>query len=159
MRIERIVLLTQACLPFLAFGCAPQPAPVESREFYFSSGGSYHFEGVGEWIIVLDDDGSFSVRHNVQGEITEYGPFALSVDENDEMWRLIEAADVDGLQSSERPGMPDEVQYTLALSTNGSRHEAQIWIGEVQEMEQVLRLVDQIGVLIEAYTGQQPVMK
>ena len=159
MRAERILLLTLACLPFLVFGCVSQPAPIETREFYFSSGGAYHFEGYGEWSILLGKDGSFAVSHNVQGEIIEYGPYILSAEENAGLWNLVDAAGVNSLKSSERPGIPDEVQYTLALKENGSRHEVQIWIGEVQEIENVTRLVDQIGVLIEAYTGQQPVMK
>ena len=80
MRIERIFLLALACLLLLTFGCAPKTTPVESREFYFSSGGAYHFEGYGEWSILLDKDGSFAVSHNVQGEIIEYGPYILSAE-------------------------------------------------------------------------------
>jgi len=158
MRTERILLLILACLPLVIFGCASVPASTNGRTFYFSSGGAYHFEGYGEWIITLDSNGSFTVKHNVNDEITDYGSFTLSDEENTALWNLVDAANIHGMKSSERPGLPDEAQYTFALTENGSRHEVQVWIGEAREIETFVQLVTQIGALIEAYTGQSPVL-
>lgn len=144
---------------FFVAGCAAQGNVAANREFYFSSGGAYHFQGYGEWTVTLNQSGSASITHTVQGNITDYETFTLSAEENSTLWRLIDAAKVGDIQSPERFGLPDEVQQTLALTENGSRHEVQVWIGEVQSNENLIKLVDQIEVLIQVYTGQQAVLK
>jgi hypothetical protein len=143
---------------FVFAGRAEQSDIPAEREFQFSSGGSYHIEGYCEWTIKLDSDGNLAVTHNVQDGVTDFGSFALSAEENDTLWGLVDALGINELESSKRPGMPDEVQHTLALMENGSRHEVQIWIGEAREIEALVKLVTQIGNLIETYTGQQPVL-
>lgn len=158
MRDKRFRVLILACLSFLIFGCTPKSDSASTREFSFSSGGAHHIEGYGEWIVTLDQDGNFAVKYNVSDVITDYGTFNLTPEENDSLWAQVKAANIDELKTSHRLGLPDEVQYTLSLTENGTRHEVQIWIGEVREIEALVKLVAQIGVLIEAYTGQQPVL-
>ncbi len=155
---KRLIILALACTLLLNFGCTPSSNAFTEREFSYSSGGAYHISGFGEWSITLDQAGNFAVTHIVNDMITDYGTFALSTEENAALWDLIDAADINKLKSSGRLGMPDEVQYTLALTENGRRHEVQIWIDEAQKIEAITQLVAKIGSLIETYTGQQPVL-
>lgn len=140
-------------------GCVSRSASLAGQVFQFSSGGAYHFEGFGEWRIGLEADGALSIEHDVRGEVKDYGTFTLSDKENQEMWELIQAADIENLETSQRTGMPDEVQYTFTLKNGTQAHTAEIWIDDARQNERLVALVDRLGALIESYTGQEPVLK
>jgi hypothetical protein len=140
-------------------GCSVQSRGSSDRVFEFSSGGAYHFAGFGEWQVRLDGEGVFSVEHNVRGEINDYGSFELTKGERAELWGLIDVADVGGLESSQRAGVPDEVQYTFALRERGRVHEMRIWANDARENEGLMTLIDEIGGIIEKYTGESVVLR
>lgn len=139
-------------------GMAWAQAPVE-RSFEFSSGGAHHVEGYGEWTLRLSAAGAFSISHNVQGKTEDCGTFTLAKNENEEIWRLIDAAKLDRIESSQRPGVPDEAQYTFALRDGGETHLVKTWLNDARENEAIMALVDRIGVLIESYTKKKAVLK
>lgn len=140
-------------------GCIPQSASLGDQAFQFSSGGAYHFEGYGEWRLRLEADGALSIEHDVRGEVKDYGFFTLSDRENQELWELIQTAGIENLESSQRPGMPDEVRYTFTLNNGTQAHTAEIWIDDARQNELLVALVDRLGALIRSYTGQEPVLK
>ena len=106
----------------------------------------------------LDAGGAFSIAHNVRGEVEEYGSFDLTERENSDLWELVRAVGTKDLEPSERPGVPDEVQYTFVLRDGTQEYEVEIWINDARENEKITALVDGVAVLIEAYTQQEPVM-
>jgi hypothetical protein len=140
-------------------GCVSRSASLAGQVFQFSSGGAYHFEGFGEWRIRLEAGGALSIEHDVRGEVKDYGTFTLSDKENQEMWELIQAADIENLETSQRTGMPDEVQYTFNLKDGTQAYTAKIWIDDARQNERLGALVDRLGALIESYTGREPVLK
>ena len=107
----------------------------------------------------LDAGGAFSIAHNVRGEVEEYGSFELTERENSDLWELIRAVGIKDLESSERPGVPDEVRYTFVLRDETQAYEVEIWINDARENEEITALVDSVAVLIEAYTQQKPVIR
>jgi hypothetical protein len=129
------------------------------ESFEFSSGGAYHISGFGEWQIALQKDGKLSIIHNLAGKITDYGSFQLPDEENRELWQLITALDLPNLESSQRPGNPDEVSYTFVLSDQSGEHLVEIWVNEALEDDRIVALVDAIASMIEATTKQIPVIK
>lgn len=139
--------------------CTSQSKLSENRTFEFSSGGACHPQGFGEWQVRLTGDGTFSIVHNVAGEITAFGPFALTEQENSRVWELVQAAQLDNTESTQRPGVPDEVQYTFALTDNAETHTIKIWINDARKNDKIIALVDGIGFLIELHTKTKPVLK
>jgi hypothetical protein len=131
----------------------------DQRSFEFSSGGAYHPSGYGEWRIQLESQGQLSIEHNVQGKVTEYGPFRISEQENQELWRLINQCKLENLGSSKLPGIPDEVKYTFSLKDPTGVHQADLWVGDTQDNYDLVLLVDQIGSTIESCTGEKPVLR
>ncbi len=145
---------------FIALGCSSRQTEAEKQMFQFSSGGAYHFEGYGEWQIKLDTGGNLSISHNVQGEIKDYGTFPLTEPDNSELWQLIQAIGLDTMSPPQRAGMPDEAQYSFSLEDeNGPVRSVEIWINDAHQNDKIVAMVDQIGLLIEQYTGEEPVMR
>jgi len=130
--------------------------PAPEWAFIFSSGGAYHPEGLGEWRVQVDGFGNFEVVHQVEDEVESFGPFQLEAEENQQLWELIQAADIPNRESSTRPGVPDEVQYTFTLKSATCVYQVTLWIGDAQEDEVLMALVDELAMLIEKYTGQVP---
>ncbi|HID63278.1 MAG TPA: hypothetical protein EYP49_11145 [Anaerolineae bacterium] len=153
-------LLSIFFLIVVVFGarCTPQIGLSENRVFEFSSGGAYHPQGFGEWRISLDAAGVFSITHNIRGETKDYGVFTLTEKENSELWELVRAAGIEGLESSPRSGLPDEVKYTFVLRDGTQAHSVEIWVNDARENDEIVALVDRLATLIEAYTGQKPVL-
>lgn len=80
-------------------------------------GNAYDSEGMGEWVIHLYADGTFSARHNLQDTTTKYGPYNLT-EEAQELWSLVAAANIESFSRTfERPGIPDETAYEFSLHT------------------------------------------
>ena len=138
--------------------CTPQSRSPGNRVFEFSSGGAYHIQEFGEWQVNLDSAGAFSITHIVRDEVKEYGTYTLTEGENSETWQLIGAANIEGLASSQRPGVPDEVQYTFVLADDAQIHSVEIWIGDARENDSIVALVDGLAALIETYAKQKPVL-
>ncbi len=145
---------------FIAPGCDSRQKEADKQVFQFSSGGAYHFEGYGEWQIKVDTEGRLSINHNVQGEVKDYGMFPLTDPENSELWQLIWTMGLEVMSPPQRAGMPDEAQYSFSLEDeNGRVRSVEIWINDARQNDKIVTLVDQIGLLIEQYTGQTPVLK
>ncbi len=159
-RIFNTHLLT--LLSLLLAACAPatptmsSPAP---KSFTFSSGGAYHPQGFGAWTVTLDATGRLVITHQVRDEVTNYGPFTLTEQENSDLWTLIDQANLAHLSSSDRPGMPDEVQYTFTLQSDGQSKTVTIWAGDAQDLAPLAELITRLGAIITNYTGQTPVLR
>ncbi|MDJ0799837.1 MAG: hypothetical protein QNJ51_24035 [Calothrix sp. MO_167.B12] len=136
-----------------------QPRQVETQSFEFSSGDAYHFEGFGKWKVTLRPTGAFSITHNIRGLEKDYGAFTLTEKENSDLWKLIRGSDIEKMQSSTRKGSPDEVQYTFKLTDKAQTVAVNVWGNEAIENKEILALIDQIGILIEKYTGEKSVLK
>lgn len=156
LRIWRWLLIGLGLLPML--GCAVWPNEAEKQMFEFSSGGAYHPQGYGEWHIKVDAAGKLAVAHNVQGDITRYGPFSLTEKENADLWQLVQAADLQGMSPPQRSGLPDEAQYTFTLKNDTGDNELKMWVGDAQQDDKIMTLVDGLAMLIKKYTGQAPVL-
>ena len=111
-------------------------------------------EGFGAWNIKLDGDGAFSILHQLRDEQKELGTHRLTADEAEKLWSLVDAAAVDKLEASTRAGVPDEARYEFALG----EHRVELWTGDARERPELVALVGAIGELIEAYTGEKPVL-
>ena len=157
----RTISLLPIFLTVIVLGacCTPQPRLSENQMFEFSSGGAHHPQGFGEWRVRLDAAGVFSIAHNVRDEVKDYGAFTLTEGENSELWELIRAANIESLESSQRPGVPDEVKYTFVLRDEARAHSMEIWINDARENDEIIALVDRIATLIEAYTKLKPVLQ
>ena len=83
--------------------------------FEFRSGGAYHIEGFGEWVVVFGLPETINIKHNVRGEIEDFGDFSLTEEEGERSMSLINALDIPNMESSTRDGLPDEVQYIFIL--------------------------------------------
>jgi hypothetical protein len=91
--------------------------------------------------------------------VEAHGTFPLSEQDNSDLWQRIRAVHLEEMSSSQRAGVPDEVQYTFRLQEEAAVYEVSIWINDARQDDQIVTLVDQIGALIEKYTGEMPVLK
>lgn len=122
--------------------------------FSFSTSEAHHPEGMGEWQISLDIDGTFTVDHIVFDERTKYGPFTLSETENQELWRLIAAANIEELpRRFTRPGIPDETAYSFSLHSVDDVYLVDMWVDDAEAYPALLTLLEQLFMLSEVYTG------
>jgi len=126
--------------------------------FEFSSGNPYHPEGFGEWQFEVDLAGKISVRHIIQEEINDFGTFSLSPQEKINLWEQIQAADFQRSAIPEKSGMPDESQFIFVLHTPEGNQAYRIWQSDIAAYEKIAALVDQISILIEKYTGEEPIL-
>jgi len=163
VRISLAVLLFLIGVIALASGCASPGRQDTSKAsgnqvFEFSSGGAYHIAGSGEWQVRLDSAGAFSIAHNVRGVVKDYGVFSLAEKESVELWGLVRTANIGEMESSKRPGLPDEVQYTFALGDGTPTRSVKIWVTDARQNDRLVALVERIGTLIEKYTRQKPIL-
>jgi hypothetical protein len=126
--------------------------------FAFSSGGAYHFHGFGEWKVRADDSGHLTVEHDLFGEVMSFGPFQLLPDESAVLWELITHAAFNERTSSPGPGDPDETMLGFALSAK-EMHSVQLWASDAFVDLSIKELVNEIGKLIEKYTGKIPTLR
>jgi len=130
----------------------------EQQTFEFYSGGAYHVEGHGEWTVKLDTTGEFSLIHDVRGEVKDYGTFSLFDQERLELWRLIRGIAIEDLESSDRQGVPEEVQYRFVLRDDQQVHSVSMWVNDARQEEGIVALVEELAVLIEKLVGEKPVL-
>jgi len=123
------------------------------RVFEFSSGGAYHPQGFGEWILAANNKGSFGIRHNVRGDFKEYGVHDLTTDENRELWECIEGVKLTSLTPVREEGYPDEAQYTLSLNEGEKLSERKLWSAEAQENQDFSYLISNLERLTRKYSG------
>ena len=157
MKNAILLVIVWAAILALASGFVSLRREAEQQALEFSSGGAYHVEEHGEWIVTVDTQGKFSVTHNVRGEVVDYGSSLLAGQENLDLWRLIRAVEIESMESSDRLGVPEEVQYSFVLRDNGVTHPVSLWADDARESEGVVALVEQLAVLIEKVTGEKPV--
>jgi hypothetical protein len=134
--------------------------PKDTEEYLeFSSGGQYHPSGYGEWRIRLCGDGSVIATHTVGGRAESTDVFIPTKSETRKLFSLFCAVDIKRLKSSVRPGMPDEVSYSLALKDGSGGYSRSIWINDARENPAIMDLVTYLEQLIEKYTEKRPVMR
>jgi len=76
-----------------------------------------------------------------------------------QLWNLIDQCNFEKLNSSQRPGLPDEITYIFILKSPTGDLQVEMLIGDVQENQDLIALVDQIGVIVETYTSEKPVLR
>lgn len=154
-------VLTFFAIFMLAVCLSVKPAFCEdpsSGVFEFSSGGAYHISGIGEWILKVDSAGKLSIKHNVKGKVQDFGTFNLSSDENKKLWNLIDSLKVENMQTSTRPGVPDEVQYTFSLKSKSASHSARIWINDLREKNEIQQFIGYVKTLIKKFTDKDAML-
>jgi len=157
MKNAVLLVIAWAAILALASGVVLLRRQAGLQGFEFSSGGTYHIDGRGEWTVIVDTHGALTVTHNVQGEIADYGSFSLEGRENSELWRLIRAAEIERMDPSDRLGVPEEVRYEFVLRESGLTHTVSLWADDAREREGVVALVEQLAGLIEKLTGETAV--
>jgi hypothetical protein len=154
-----------ASLFFLMAGIMISPAAchqeLKNTEQYleFDSGGKYHPSGFGEWRARLCGDGSLVVSHIVGEETKSEDVFTLTKVESRKLFSLFCAVNIKRLESSVRPGIPDEVRYSFALRDGSGAYNKSVWINDARENPAIMDLVGYLATLIEKYTGEKPVMR
>jgi len=131
----------------------------EATIFEFHSGGAYHFQGFGEWIVSLESEGRFAIQHNVRGEIKDYGSHSLSPIQADTLWELIQGIDFEVLIESKRMGVPDEARYGFSLRDETADRRVAVWAGEALAQPAIVTLLEQTAAIIEKVTGIKPMLK
>ena len=122
--------------------------------FNFSAGGAYHPEGFGEWRISLNTTGALTIRHQVGDETTDYGIVTLTDEENQTIWGLIAAANIEAMPKTfQRPGIPDETAYSFSLHTPDQIYMTETWVDDAKQDPNLQALVDQLLQLIDQYTA------
>ena len=151
MYIIGILAVGGTCALLLA-GCAPAQVNASSAVLEFDTGGAYHPEGAGAWLVRVTGTGEMSVRHKVRDAVRDYGTFRLSAGETQALWRTIDDADLGKLRSSTRSGVPDEVHWSLRLVTEGRTCEASVWEYDALENRRLAQMAAWLGMLVKRYT-------
>lgn len=99
---------------------------------------------------MIDETGHLHVEHHVADKMNYTKEFTLSPGEARECWALIDAAAIPSLQSSARPGVPDESRYKLVLDTGGRVDEVEIWANDARSMADLNRLLAHLKTIIHA---------
>jgi hypothetical protein len=129
------------------------------RTFEYSSGGAYHFEGYGEWLVIVDDDGDMTITHNTyDDEIVDYGPYDLTAAEVAGLWEAVDAIDLEDIYFEPRPGVPDEVSCRFEVKGEGEDVVLATWINDIREHKGLADIINYCGALIQKYTGVKPVL-
>ena len=129
------------------------------KTFTFDSGGAYHIQNLGAWLVVLTGDGILSLSHDTRGDVTDYGDFTLTDDEAERLWDAVSALDVPGMSPDDRPGVPDEVRYTFILEDGGKTDEVLIWINDARDKPGMDEFLTLLAEIIEKYTGEKPALR
>jgi hypothetical protein len=146
-------------------GCAPALEGVEEIVsekgvilFEFKSGGASHPSGHGEWIIKFEAPDKFSMVKKIGDKETDRGTVLLTGDEKTKLWGLIDTVDVVELKPDYRDASPDEVILTFRVDDAVGTHIREVLINDAREREAVVSLIEYLGVLIEKYAGEKPVL-
>ncbi len=153
--LSLLLLSTTACEPVQVI--SNRRGDVDGRTYEFSSGGSFHPDGRGEWILRLRGDALWIARDR-KGKITEYGTFKLSEPESDKLWRLVTKAQIASRPATARDDGGENVRYRFSLKNASKRlpHTIELRDDEVAGDEQLKILVTYEGRLIKKYTGKKP---
>jgi hypothetical protein len=138
--------------------CHKEPRDTE-QYLEFSSGGQYHPSGSGEWRARFCGDGSLIVSNIVGDQTKSKDVCILTQVESRKLFSLFCAVDIKRLESSVRPGAPDEVRYSFGLKDGSGGYNKSVWINDARENPAIMNLVSYLAMLIEKYTGQRPVMR
>lgn len=130
---------------------------VEQPSFTFSTGGRYHIEGYGEWVVTLSDSGVMSVTHCVRDTVKRYGPYTLKSRERADLDALTQRAESAGLESSTRAAEPGSVKWSVSFQGEDGSTTYRIWEQDAMKKPELQQLATQLGTLVRAYTKQRPV--
>jgi hypothetical protein len=133
----------------------PTPASASQRQFMFENGRSDDPDGGGEWQLLLDSGGYFNLIHTVPGEETDYGIATLLPAENDQLWRLIEAADLPAIPTSISETEPEAIRYTFTLTTNNDTETRILDSTEAQKSKAIQDLLNAIHEIVKSHTGKE----
>ncbi|HEY2980652.1 MAG TPA: hypothetical protein VGJ22_05690 [Anaerolineales bacterium] len=134
-------------------------AEMMDRLFAFSSASAHDSDGFGEWRVRAEESGRLSIEHNLLGAVTDFGSFRLSPSENASLWDLIADAALEARGAAHRAAVPHEAMLAFALSAQETLHSVQLWATEAFADEPIARLIENMGNLIEKYTGTTPVLR
>lgn len=127
--------------------------------FGFASGGRYHFQGFGEWVIDLDREGHCHIQHFVGKDLKWDKIYPLSSKEITNLWNMIEACKIDEIQITPRPGVPDEVSLTFSVIIDNKTIKKEIWFNDLSKFFPSLKqLVSLLKSIIEKYTKQKVII-
>lgn len=126
-----------------------EAVPLDYLEVW--SGGS-HLSRYGMWKTVFDKEGTFQASYNKADDITNYPSIQLTTVENEEIWRLLGNANIHGIESSTRNGIPDEVMVTFIYGNSESMDTLKIWQTDARKNDGLLTLLTEIEGLIKKYT-------
>lgn len=133
------------------------PLTVELPSFSFSTGGRYHIEGYGEWVVTLTDTGVMSVTHCVRDTEKRYGPYTLNQRERADLNALVQRAESSGLESSTRTAVPDSVKWTVSFKRTDASKTYRIWEQDARRKLELRQLAARLGTLVRTHTKQRPV--
>jgi hypothetical protein len=132
-----------------------QAKAAPERVFTFQGSGGLSPRGPGGWLVRLDERAVLSIRYGVPDQIRDYGTFDLAADESRDLWELIRAAEFETRPSSTRMGIPDEVLCAFVLEDGTRTHTIRVWHRDAEKDERLAALLDGLGRLIKARTGEE----
>lgn len=153
----RIVALALAAA-LAGCGADPGASGTPPDLFRFDSGGAHHIQGYGAWRITASRDGRFAAVHDVRGAETTYDEVVLEPPVRAVLWAAIDAADLDALPSSSRPGVPDESRSTFRLEKgSGETVDVELWQNDVREHAALTALLQELKLRVAETYGVEPV--
>ncbi|MDJ0523286.1 MAG: hypothetical protein QNJ90_14545 [Planctomycetota bacterium] len=157
MRMPALMLVLLLAAPGCGGDADAPPATPAFERFAFDSGGAHHIQGHGAWRVELLRGGKLVVAHDVRGKIKTYGPFDLTQREQDALWKVVAAADIENLRPDNRPGVPDESTYAFMVTTAKGETRAVVWQNDLPKHAALGPLLTSLRALIEARCGKPPV--
>jgi len=121
------------------------------------SGGS-HVAEYGTWTAIFDTGSTFRISYIFSDSTTSYPNVQLTTAEHQELWALLDKADIQSLKSSTRAGVPDEVMTTYIFGAHGSLDTLKIWQSDARKNDALLALLNRIKGLISKYTAVDPIV-
>ena len=132
------------------------------EQFTFNTGGDTHAEGFGGWRVSFDRSGSIKLAHTLSGQSTDYEPYALTPDQAESLWAVIDRLPFRKLSKSAEnvaPVPPGTTMYAFNWTIDGKPHTATLPSTEALKNSGVNAMVSVLEPLIQDATGIQPVLK
>jgi hypothetical protein len=132
------------------------------EQFTFDSGGASHLEGYGAWKVSFDRNGAVRLAHTLNGQTTNYDPYALTPDQANNLWAVIDRLPFRKLSEAAEaapqaaPGTPT---YAFNWTIDGKPHTASLPSTEALKNSGVSAMVSFLEPLIEDATGVEATLK
>jgi hypothetical protein len=151
MRYLLVTILVLISIPAVALN--------KADTFRFNSGGAYHIEGYGAWMLTFGRNGRFLAENNTRGKITKCPEMRLSSNDNLKIWELIDSIHPERIVSSKRNGVPDEVEMLFQFIKGNEMGEYKVWVGDAVENEKINEFIDLCSKMVNDYCRKEAILR